>query len=69
MLLRHYPTTLDVNELEKYSMVQLLFLTFFNVCYLDKKDITLLTKPRFEILDLISAVQDSNGCGTVCEEN
>ena len=64
MLLRHYPTTLDVNELDKYFMVQLLFLTFLNVCYLD---ITLLRKPRFEIRDSISAV--SNVCGTVCEEN
>jgi hypothetical protein len=36
MVLRHYLTTLDVNELDKYSIVQLLFLTFSNVCYLDK---------------------------------
>ena len=35
-ILGHYPTTLDVNELDKYFMVQLLFLTFINVCYLDK---------------------------------
>jgi hypothetical protein len=36
MLLRHSPTTLDVNELDKYFMVQLLFLSFLNVCYIDK---------------------------------
>jgi len=33
------------------------------------KIFTLLRKPRFEIRDSISAVQDSNGCGTVCDEN